>query len=131
MPSTIIDVRMAYSEAEESAIIEAVHLAQMEALHLDSNNRNIILHSHLPHRFLGRPDRANPERFTNISLFVLPGYTLETKRKFYKAIVNNLEPLGIPKMCVLIKFHELSPENTAIRGGTAMCDLEYTKPINE
>ncbi|OFZ28415.1 MAG: hypothetical protein A2622_04760 [Bdellovibrionales bacterium RIFCSPHIGHO2_01_FULL_40_29] len=131
MPSTIIDVRMAYTEAEEVAIIEAVRLAQKEALHLDDNNRNIILVPHLPHRFLGRPDRENPERFTNVSLFVLPGYTTETKRQLYRAIVDKLEPLGIPKTCVLIKFHELSPENTAIRGGIAMCDLDYAKPTNK
>lgn len=130
MPSTIIDVRKTYTEDEEIAIIEAVHKAQIQALQLHPSNRNIILQSHLPHRFVGRPDRANPERFTNISIYVLPGYTLQTKRDLYTAIVNNLEVLGIPKTCVLIRLHELSAENTAVRGGQAMCDVEYDKPIN-
>lgn len=130
MPSTTIDVRMAYSEEQEVAIIQAVRRAQIEALRLDPSNHNIILRSHLPHRFVGRPDRPNPERFTNVSIYVLPGYTLVTKRRLYRCIVNELEALGIPPMCVLIKLHEVSAENTAIRGGQAMCDVEYARPDN-
>ncbi|MGL4576409.1 MAG: tautomerase family protein [Burkholderiaceae bacterium] len=121
---------MAYSAEQEAAIIEAVARAQMDALSLSPANRNIILHAHLPHRFVGRPDRPNPERFTNISIYVLPGYTLATKRRLYKRIVEALEPLGIPPMCVLIKLHELTDENTAIRGGQAMCDVDYERPVN-
>jgi hypothetical protein len=130
MPSTTIDIRMTYSQEQEVAIIEAVRKALLQALQLSPSNQNIILRSHLPHRFLGRPDRPYPERFTNVSIYVLPGYTLETKRKLYRCIVSELEPLGIPPMCVLIKLHELSAENTAIRGGQAMCDLEYEQPLN-
>ncbi len=43
MPSTTIDVCMAYTEAEEVAIIEAVHRVQAEALGISPSNRNLIL----------------------------------------------------------------------------------------
>jgi 5-carboxymethyl-2-hydroxymuconate isomerase len=124
MPSTTIEVRRNYSEAEETAILEAVHGALVEAFHIPPHFRNLILVVHPPHRFLGRPDRENPDRFTNISIFVLPGRTLEAKRRLYKAIVERLEPLGIPAMCVLIKLHELPSENIAVRGGQAVCDID-------
>ncbi len=131
MPSTTIDVRMAYSEDEEVAIMQAVLRAQVDALGIAPSNRNIVLQVHLPHRFLGRPDRPNPERFTNISIHVLPGYTLQTKRRLYRSIVEQLEPLGIPPMCVLIRLIGLPPGNTAIRGGQAMCDVPYEPPVNQ
>lgn len=122
---------MTYSEEQEVAIIEAVLRAQLAALQISSSNRNIILRVHLPHRFIGRPDRPSPERFTNVTICLLPGYTLETKRRLYRCIVNELEPLGIPPMCVLIRLHELAAENMAIRGGQAMCDLAYERPLND
>jgi hypothetical protein len=130
MPSTTIEVRRHYSEAEELAILEAVHAALVEAFQIPPSYQNLTLVVHAPHRFLGRTDGPDPERLTNISIFVLPGRSIEAKRRLYTAIVDKLEALGIPRMCVLIKLHELAPENVAVRGGQAVCDVELGYPLD-
>ena len=130
MPSSTIEVRRNYSEAEEVAILDAVHSALVEAFRIPPSYRNLTLVVHPPHRFQGRTDCPDPERVTNISIFVLPGRSLAAKRRLYAAIVERLEPLGIPRLCVLIKLHELAPENIAVRGGQAVCDVELGYPLD-
>jgi phenylpyruvate tautomerase PptA (4-oxalocrotonate tautomerase family) len=124
MPSIIVDVRRTYTEAEQAAILQAVHSALVVAFKILPSRRNLILHSHKPHRFVGAPDCEEPERLTNISLFVLRGRSVHAKRQLYKNIVDNLAPLGIPAHCILIKLHEMDPENVGVRGGQALCDVE-------
>jgi phenylpyruvate tautomerase PptA (4-oxalocrotonate tautomerase family) len=130
MPSITIDVRREYSEAEEVALLEAVHGALVEAFQILPAHRNVILNVHPPHRFVGRPDCGSPERLTNISIFVLAGRSRDAKRRLYQAIVERLEPLGIPRLCVLIKLHEMAPENIGVRGGQAVCDVELGYPLD-
>jgi hypothetical protein len=129
MPSITVDVRMSYTPDEEVAILEAVYAALVEAFGVLPSHRNLLLVSHPPHRFLGRPDGEQPDRLTNISLFVLPGRSIEAKRTLYRRIVENLEPLGIPRGCVLIRLHEIPPANIAVRGGEAVCDIELGYPV--
>jgi hypothetical protein len=50
--------------------------------------------------------------------------SIDAKRDLYKAIVNNLEPLGIPKDHVKILPREIQKENWGICGGQAGCDVE-------
>jgi phenylpyruvate tautomerase PptA (4-oxalocrotonate tautomerase family) len=130
MPSITIDVRREYSEAEEAALLEAVHGALVEAFQILPAYRNVILNVHPPHRFLGRPDGESPERQTNISIFVLAGRSRDAKRRLYQLIVERLEPFGIPRSCVLIKLHEMAPENVGVRGGQAACDVELGYPLD-
>jgi len=130
MPSITIDVRRQYSEAEEAALLEAVHGALVEAFQILPAHRNVILNVHPPRRFLGRPDGESPERQTNISIFVLAGRSRDAKRRLYKEIVERLEPFGIPRSCVLIKLHEMAAENVGVRGGQAACDVELGYPLD-
>ena len=53
----------------------------------------------------------------------IPSRAVEAKRRFYTAIVDNLEALGIPRNCSLIQLHELPPGDIAIRGGRPMTDF--------
>ncbi len=130
MPSTTIEVRRTYTEAEETALLEAVHAALVDAFRIPSGYRNLTLVVHAPHRFLGRLDCPDPDRLTNISIFVLPGRSVDAKRRLYAAIAERLEALGIPRLCLLIKLHELPPENIGVRGGQALCDVELGYPLN-
>lgn len=124
MPSIVVDVRRTYTEAEEAAILQAVQSALVTAFKVFPSRRNLILHCHKPHRFVGAPECEEPERLTNISLFVLRGRSVNAKRLLYKNIVDNLAPLGIPAHCILIKLHEMDPENVGVRGGQAVCDVD-------
>ena len=123
MPSVCIHVRKTYSESEEIAIMNAVQAALVTAFGVEPSDTNITLMVHPAHRFMCPPDRDHPERYTNITVVGHASRTIEAKRRFYTAIVDNLEALGIPRNCSLIQLHELPPEDIAIRGGRPMCDF--------
>lgn len=104
--------------------MEAVHAAIVEAFKVSAVHRNVTLVVHAPHRFLGRTDCPDPDKLTNISIFVLPGRSVAAKRSLFKLLVEGLAGLGIPPACVLIRLHELPPENIGVRGGLPVCDVE-------
>jgi hypothetical protein len=84
MPSIVVDVRTTYTAAEEAAILQAVHAALVAAFKILPSRRNLILNYHTPHRFIGAPECEEPERLTNISLFVLRGRSVQAKRSCTK-----------------------------------------------
>ena len=124
MPSVLIEVRKRYSLEQETALMEAVHAALREAFKILPGDRHVRLVVHEPHRFACPPSREKPEVYTHVSIDAFPGRSLEAKRNLYRAIVANLEPLGIPKDHVKILLREVPPENWGIRGGQAACDVE-------
>ena len=124
MPSVLIEVRRPLSRQAELDIMEAVHRALREAFKIPADDRDVRLLVHEPHRFACPPDRERPELFTNISLDVFAGRSLEAKRALYRNIVENLEVLGIPRDHVKILLREVSRENWGIRGGRAASDVE-------
>lgn len=130
MPSATIDVRYDYTPEEETRLLETVHASIVEAFRVSPVHRNVTLTVHQPHRFAGRTDCPAPERLTNISIFVLPGRSIEAKRRLYQLLVERLEAFGIPPACVLIRLHELAPENIGVRGGLPVCDVELGYPVN-
>ena len=124
MPSVLIEIRRQYTQEQEVALMEAVHRALCEAFKILPGDKNVRLVVHEPHRFGCPPDREKPEYYTHISIDAFAGRSLDAKRNLYKVIVNNLEPLGIPKNHVKILLREIAQENWSIRGGQAGCDIE-------
>lgn len=124
MPSVLIEVRRQYSPEQEIAIMEAVHLALREAFKIVPGDKNVRLIAHEPHRFACPPAREKPEFYTHISVDAFAGRSLDAKRNLYRAVVNNLQPFGIPKDHVKILLREIEKENWGIRGGQAGCDVE-------
>lgn len=123
MPSIAIHIRRTCTQAEEIAIMNAVHAAMVSAFGVRNDDTNITLMVHPPHRFRCPPDRDDPERYVNITVVGHASRTVEAKRRFYTAVVDKLEALGIPRNCSLIQLHELPVENIAIRGGRPMTDF--------
>lgn len=124
MPSATIEIRRTCSPEEETQLMEAVHASIVAAFQVSPVFRNVTLIAHPPHRFLGRTDCPDPERLTNVSIFVLPGRSLAAKRRLYQEIVGRFEAFGIPRACVLIRLHELPPENIGVRGGQPISDVD-------
>jgi phenylpyruvate tautomerase PptA (4-oxalocrotonate tautomerase family) len=124
MPSVLIEVRRQYTQEQEVALMEAVHMALREAFKIVPGDKNVRLVAHEPHRFAYPPAREKPDFYTHISIDAFAGRSLDAKRNLYKAIVNNLEPFGIPKDHVKILLREIPKENWGIRGGQAGCDVE-------
>ena len=124
MPSVLIEVRQQYSQDQEVAIIDAVHMALREAFKIVPTDKNVRLLVHEPHRFACPPNKEQPSAYTHISIDAFAGRSIDAKRALYQAIVNNLEPLGIPKDHVKILLREIPKENWGIRGGQAGCDVD-------
>ena len=124
MPSVLIEVRRQYTAEQEVALIEAVHAALREAFKILPGDKNVRLIVHEPKRFACPPEREKPEFYTHISIDAFVGRSLDAKRNLYRAIVNNLEALGIPKDHVKILLREISKDNWGIRGGQAGSDVE-------
>lgn len=53
---------------------------------------------HEAHRFACPPDRERPDYSTHIGIDAFTGRSPDAKRSLNKAIVDNLEPFGIPKI---------------------------------
>jgi hypothetical protein len=123
VPSVCIHVRKAYSEPEEITIMNAVQAALATAFGVKPEDTNIVLIAHRPHRFMCPPDRDDPERYMNITVVGHASRSTVAKRRFYTAVVDNLEALGIPRNCSLIQLHELPPGDIAVRGGHPMTDF--------
>jgi 5-carboxymethyl-2-hydroxymuconate isomerase len=124
VPSVLIEIRRAIPAEEEYRLMEAVHAALREAFKILPGDRNVRLIAHEPHRFACPPERKHPELYTHVSIDAFAGRSLEAKRALYRAIVENLGGLGIPKDHVKILLRELPKENWGIRGGQAGCDVE-------
>jgi phenylpyruvate tautomerase PptA (4-oxalocrotonate tautomerase family) len=124
MPSVLIEVRRQYTQEQEIALIEAVHIALRDAFKIMPGDKNVRLLVHEPHRFACPPAREKPELYTHISIDAFAGRSLDAKRSLYKAIVTNLESLGIPQDHVKILLREIEKENWGIRGGQAGCDVD-------
>lgn len=122
MPSTTIEVIRQYSRDEESAVVEAVQSALVDALKLPEEDRTVRLVVHEPHRFAIPPDRT--DRYTVVSVDLFEGRSMDAKRNLYRALVDNLGHLGIPADHVKVLLREIPPENWGIRGGRPASDVE-------
>jgi phenylpyruvate tautomerase PptA (4-oxalocrotonate tautomerase family) len=128
MPAVLIEVRYMYSVEEETKIIDAVHAAMMTGIKTPKNDKNIRLIVHEPHRFTSAPDKS--EKYTLISFDMFTGRSPNAKKNLYKAIVDNLETLGIPRNDVFIVLREHPPENWGVRGGQAASEVDLGFEIN-
>jgi len=124
MPNVLIEVRKQYTQQQEIALMDAVQAALCEAFKLLPTDKDVKLVVHEPHRYACPPNKDNPDVYTNITIDAFSGRSLDAKRNLYKIIVENLQPLGIPKDHVKILLREIPKENWGIRGGQAACDID-------
>ncbi|MBP0458637.1 tautomerase family protein [Streptomyces montanisoli] len=124
MPTTLIEVRRQYSQAEEAGIIDAVHGALVAAFLIPPQDRSVRLVVHEPHRFACSPSRAKPEFSTLVSIDCFEGRSLQAKRNLYREIVDRLAEFGIPRDHVTITVRDTPTENWGIAGGQAACDID-------
>jgi phenylpyruvate tautomerase PptA (4-oxalocrotonate tautomerase family) len=124
MPTALIEVRKQYTEAQEVAIINAVHKAMFDALKLPDWDRTVRLVAHVPHRFACPPNKEKPDLYTLVGIDMFAGRSVDAKRNLYRAIVDNLASLDIPKDHVLIKLNEVAKENWGIQGGQPASEVD-------
>ena len=128
MPDVLIEVRGNWIGPRKAQMIEAVHLALVEAIKIPLDDKVLRFVSHAPEDFVIPPHHG--EKFTRIEIMMFAGRSLDAKRKLYKEIVRRLEPLGVPAKDVKIVLVEVRPENWGLRGGHAGCDIDLGFEIN-
>jgi phenylpyruvate tautomerase PptA (4-oxalocrotonate tautomerase family) len=114
MPIVKIEVCRAWPPAQVSALIEAVYQAQLIALMLPEEDKQIRYVEHKPEHFPVPPGKTENYTFVEYQLF--PGRSLEAKRKLYQGIVQRFGELGIEPSDIIIVLHEPPLENWGIRG---------------
>jgi len=124
MPAVTIETRCRRSALDECEIMDAVHQALVQAFKIPVQDRDVRLICHEPHRFACPGNKREPTLFTLVSIDAFAGRSLNAKRELYRAIVANLELLGIPKDHVTILLRELPQEDWGLRGGSAACDID-------
>jgi len=122
MPITRIEGRRTRSAEEVQALIEAVYLAQREALQVPEWDRQIRYVEHKAERFHVIPGVGEQYLLIEVSMFA--GRSVEAKRALYQRIVQRLVPLGIPASDITIVVHELPAENWGIRGGVPASEID-------
>ncbi len=122
MPDVLIEVRADWLKDRKVNFIEAVEDGIVAALQTPKDDKILRLIEHSPENF-SMPRWAG-ERFTHIEITMFKGRSIEAKRALYQAIVNNLEPFGVPPNDIKIILIEVLPSEVGMRGGRAACDLE-------
>jgi len=121
VPLAKIEVRKSRPADQVQALIEAVYLAQREALKVPENDRQIRYIEHKPEHFAVPPDKGDDYTIVEINLF--PGRSTEAKKALFTSIVTRFEALGISRADVFIVLHEPPLENWALRGGIPASEL--------
>ncbi len=122
MPNVEIEVRRQYTPDQEARIIDAVHSAVVEGLKIPEEDKTIRLVVHEPRRF--PVSQSKSDRYTLVNIDLLAGRSLNAKKTLYRAIVRNLEPLGIPPGQVKILLRESPSDNWGIRGGLPASEVD-------
>ena len=122
MPLARIDVRKSWPAQTVQAIIEAIYLAQRQALKVPEDDRQIRFVEHRPEHFHAPPGKT--DNYTVVEISIFAGRSLDAKRALYQAIVRNLGALGIAPSDILIVLHEVPLDNWGIRGGVPASEVE-------
>jgi phenylpyruvate tautomerase PptA (4-oxalocrotonate tautomerase family) len=130
VPHVLIETRREYPQAEEVALMDAVHGALVRAFRIPESDRHVRLLVHEPHRFAVPPGMEQPDLFMQVSVDAFAGRSVDAKRALYREIVDALEPLGIPRDHVSVVVRDIETENWGIRGGQAACDVELGFEVN-
>lgn len=127
MPATRIDVRRPRSDEEVAAVIDAVHLAQREALKIPEADRSIIYAEHSPARFQAPAGKS--EDYTRVEISLFAGRSQAAKNALYAATVRRLGELGIAASDITVILQE-SPLGDWGLGGVAASELDLGFDVN-
>lgn len=122
MPDVLVEVRGDWLKGRRADFIEAIEDGIVAALRTPKDDKILRLIEHAPENF--SIPRWAGEQFTHIEITMFKGRSIDVKRALYRAIVKNLEPLGVPPNDVKIILIEVLPSEVGMRGGRAACDLE-------
>jgi phenylpyruvate tautomerase PptA (4-oxalocrotonate tautomerase family) len=120
MPSTrIVTGEWARERARE--LIEAVQSALMNAIKIPDWDRDIVVDLYDGKRRI--VPTGSSDQYTRIEIELFQGRSMEAKRELYRAIVQNVSALGIPKTEIKTILIEVPPQNWGVRGGLPASEI--------
>ncbi len=122
MPLVRIEILKRRPVSERKRLLQAVHAALVEAFGVPEDDRTQRLIEHDPENFEIPPGHS--DNYTLVEITAFPGRSATAKRALHKAIVRNLEEVGIPASDILTVLHEPSMENWGIRGGQSADEVD-------
>jgi 4-oxalocrotonate tautomerase len=123
MPIVRIDLREGKTLEYRQQVGEIVYHAMIEALGVPKNDRFQVIAEHSKNDLIFDRDYLGIHRTDDcifLQITLNSGRTLETKRRFYKAVVDGLhEGLKLRREDVLINLVEVQKENWSFGNGEA------------
>ena len=114
MPIAKIEVCRSHPADVVKALIDAVYRAQIIALKVPDDDKQIRYIEHRPEHCPIPPGKT--ENYTFVEFLLFPGRSLEAKKRLSKEIVSRVGALGISSADILIVLHEPPLDNWGIRG---------------
>jgi len=122
MPLVKIEIERGFGPAYHQALLDEVHDALVECIHIPENDRRQRLYELDPAHF-EHDGRSNQYVIIEITMF--KGRSFEAKKALYASIVKRLEyNPGIPGNDITIVIHEPELGNWGIRGGKPASEVE-------
>ena len=99
----------------EMKLIEAVQSALVSSFKIPEWDRDVVLDLYDANRRIVSTGRS--ERYTRIEIVGIAARTIDAKRALFKAVVENLEAVGVPPTETRIYMIEPPAESWGIKGG--------------
>ena len=122
MPLVKVSLLKGKSKEEKEALLDAIHVALIEAFKIPENDRNQRIFEFEPENF--EIPEGKTSNYTLIEMDVFPGRSMEAKRKLYQTIVQNLQRHNIQASDVLIVLNEPQLDNWGVRGGVPASTID-------
>lgn len=111
-----------WATGQEEGLIDAVQSALVAAFRLPEGDRDVVLDLYDDRQRIVPAGRS--DRYTRVEIIGIAARSLDAKRALYRAIVDNLERLGIPRAESRIVLIEPAAENWGVRGGTPASEVD-------
>jgi 5-carboxymethyl-2-hydroxymuconate isomerase len=122
MPDVLVETRANWLGSRKEQLLDAIHAAMVEALHIPADDKILRLVEHSADCFA--IPASSDGKFTHIEITLFEGRALDTKRALYRTIVRNLAAFAVAARDVKIVLLEVKTEDVGMRGGQAACDLD-------
>lgn len=117
MPIAKIEVCRPRSSLEVAALIDAVYQAQLLALKVPEDDKQIRYVEYKPEHFPVPPSKT--QNYTIVEIQIFPGRSLEAKRTLYAEIARRFGELGIQPTDITVILHEPPLDNWGVGGKPA------------
>ena len=111
-----------WATGQEAALIAAVQSALVSAFRIPEGDRDVVLDLYGETRRVVPAGRS--DRYTRVEIVGIAARSAEAKRALYRAIVDNLASLGVPRLECRIVIIEPPAENWGIKGGIPASEAE-------